>query len=94
AMGEDLMRYSRKLKHDFAAIVNGTFRTTDLFTDLSNGEILVIFTNTDCDNAKVAFTRLNDSLNHLLKKPVKIEYALLDLARDNERLEALWERLN
>ncbi|MFQ5638295.1 MAG: hypothetical protein ACE5IR_09925 [bacterium] len=86
------LRYSRKLRNDFAALITKTFRTTDLLTDLRNGEILIIFTHTDCDKAKIAFTRLNESIAQLLDKKVDSEYALFDLAKE-DKLEEIWARV-
>lgn len=94
AIGAKDLKHSRKLRNNVAAILNETFRATDLFTDLRNGEILTLFTNTDVDNARVAFNRLNRSLNDLLKTKVELNYTLADLARDERDLRNFWETNN
>ncbi|TDI97633.1 MAG: hypothetical protein E2O76_09750 [Caldithrix sp.] len=85
---------SRKFKNDFAAVINQTFRTTDLFTDSRSGEILVIFTNTDTANAKIAFSRLKTSIDQIAITKIKIDYDLFDLAAQDDSMEGIWEKLN
>ncbi len=91
---KDMLKFSRKFRSDFASLVNGTFRTTDLLTDLTNGEVLIIFTNTEREAAKIAFSRLNTNLNSLLKEEVDLEYNLLDLRSEGEHLDTIWEGWN
>ena len=85
---------SRKFKSDFAAVINQTFRTTDLFTDSRSGEILVIFTNTDTENAKIAFSRLKASIDKIATTKIDIEYDLTDLAAQDDSMDGIWEKLN
>lgn len=85
---------SRKFKNDFAAVINQTFRTTDLFTDSRSGEILVIFTNTDTANAKIAFSRLKTSIDQIAITKIEIDYDLFDLAAQDDSMEGIWEKLN
>ncbi len=93
ALGHKDIKNSRRLRNELSTIVNQTFRTTDLFTDLSSGEILIIFTNTDCGRTKVAFERLGESLSKLLNTRLNIEFKLLDLAREDTDLAKFWESL-
>ncbi len=85
---------SRKFKNDFAAVINQTFRTTDLFTDSSSGEMLVIFTNTDTENAKIAFGRLKDSIDKIATVKIDMEFELVDLAAQDDSVDGIWEKLN
>lgn len=85
---------SRKFKNDFAAVVNQTFRSTDLFTDSSSGEMLVIFTNTNAERAKVAFNRLKASIDKIATTKIDLEYDLVDLAAQDNSVEGIWEKLN
>jgi hypothetical protein len=65
-----------------------------LFTDLPNGEVLVLFTNTDLENAKTAFSRLDSNLSSLLEQPVNMEYNLVDLTTEGNQLDTVWEPAN
>jgi len=94
AIGSNSLKHSRKLRANFAAILNETFRATDLFTDLRNGEIVTLFTNTNVENTKIAFSRLNRSLNDLLKTNIELRYTLSDLAVEPESVETLMEADN
>jgi len=85
---------SRKFKNDFAAIINQTFRTTDLFTDSRSGEMLVIFTHTDSENAKIAFSRLKTSIDKIATTQIDLEYDLVDLAARDDSVDGIWEKLN
>ncbi len=85
--------HSRKLKNDFAALLKETFRTTDLLTDLQEGDILIVFTNTPYESSKIAFNRLNDSIKNLLKKEIVIHYKLLDLAQESDELNDILEKI-
>jgi hypothetical protein len=91
---QNVLRFSRKFRNDFASLVNETFRTTDLFTDMPNGEVLVLFTNTDVENAKTAFSRLHSNLSSLLDQDVELEYNLFDLTTESNELETVWEQRN
>ncbi len=94
AIGGQSLKHSRKLRNNFATILNETFRSTDLFTDLTNGEILTLFTNTSVENAKIAFDRLNHSLNDLLKTRIELNFTLSDLAQDDKSMQTVMEVQN
>ena len=85
---------SRKFKNDFAAVINQTFRSTDLFTDSSSGEMLVIFTHTDSVNARIAFSRLKTSFDKIAIAKIDLKYDLVDLASQDDSLDGIWEKLN
>ncbi len=93
SFSEDRIPYSRKLKSQIAAVVNGTFRTSDLFTDLANGDILALFTNTSDKRARIAFTRLNESLGSLLNIQVNIQFKLFGLGAKDDQLEEYLETI-
>ena len=85
---------SRKFKTDFAAVINQTFRSTDLFTDSSSGEMFVIFTHTDSVDARIAFSRLKTSIDKIAIAKIDLKYDLVDLASQDDSLDGIWEKLN
>ncbi|MCG8607210.1 hypothetical protein MJD09_19775, partial [bacterium] len=85
------MLRSRKLKKEFAALIKGTFRSTDLLTDLQDGQIFIIFTNTDYDSTQIAFKRLDESMKSLLQDRFNLKYELIDLRSENQQLDKLLE---
>ncbi|MFQ5676324.1 MAG: hypothetical protein ACE5G1_10540 [bacterium] len=91
-LSQDGVSLSRKFKNDFAAVINQTFRNTDLFTDVNDGDILGIFTNTNSDNAAVAFNRLSHSINQVATKKIDLRYQLIDLAAEENSLDIIKER--
>ncbi len=80
------LKHSKKLRSAVAAIIKETFRTTDLFTDSPDGQLLSLFTNTDSENSNIAFQRLNKSLEGLLDRPLALDYQLYDLVAGRDQL--------
>lgn len=89
---KDSSAISRKFKNDFATIINQTFRSTDLFTDATSGDILAILTNTDCDNTRIAFGRLENSINKIATRRIDLDYQLFDLATEEDSIQEIWEK--
>lgn len=90
---EELLKNSRKFRKDFASILNQTYRTTDIFTDLQSGDILIIFTHTDTENSKIAFKRLSERIQERFEVDLKLEYKLFDLRQVDQNLDEIWGRL-
>lgn len=84
---------SRKFRKDFAAIMTETFRTTDVFTELSGGNVLLIFTNTDLNSSDIAFDRLQTGMEEKLSLDIEVEYENYSLVTDVEQMNSIWEKL-
>jgi hypothetical protein len=93
ALAETDITYSRKFKKEFASVITQTFRTSDLFTDRPNGDMLIIFTHTDNQRAAMAFSRLGDSIARTFNARIKLEYKLWNLTTVQDNNDAIWEEI-
>ncbi len=93
ALAEKQLKNSRKFKKDFAAIIGQTFRTSDMFTDLSGGDILIIFTHTDTASTQIAFKRLAENIHKRFNVELKLKYEVFDLSSTATNLDNIWETL-
>jgi len=91
---ERLIEKSRRFRRDFAAVLTETFRTSDIFTDLQSGDILIIFTNTDAENSRTAFLRLVQKIKERFDVHLKLQFSLFELANLKNSLDEIWEKLN
>ncbi|MCA9734626.1 hypothetical protein KC799_21015 [candidate division KSB1 bacterium] len=89
-----LITHTRQFRDDFSAVLHSTFRSTDLFTDISSEKILIIFSNTSSHEVEVAFERLNSELLRAFQVKIELEYRVVDLANKFDSLDKVWEQLN
>ncbi|MFQ5649278.1 MAG: hypothetical protein ACE5IY_04995 [bacterium] len=92
SLGETLVIHSRQFRRAFADVVRQTYRKTDLFTDLPNGDILILFLNTSPERTQIAYKRLAERLEKTFRVRVPLRFALYDLTKV-EDTQILWERL-
>lgn len=85
---------SKRFRKDFAEIINQTFRTTDIFTSKTNGDILIIFTNTSLKNTKIAFQRLGELIQNQFDVVLKLKYKLFKLSDKGANLDDILEKMN
>ncbi|KAA3613900.1 MAG: hypothetical protein DWQ05_16640 [Calditrichaeota bacterium] len=90
----ELTTHTRQFREDFSSILHSTFRSTDLFTDISSEKILILFSNTTSEAVKIAFDRLHHELYNAFQVKIDLEYKIVDLAGEFENLDAAWEQLN
>ena len=86
--GRQLRRVTADLKELFA----GTFRETDLLTDVSQDHVLIIFTHTPADDVEHALKRLENNLRELVDERLEVESRIFDLAEDVPELAEVRKR--
>jgi GGDEF domain-containing protein len=84
---------ARELRKEIAAVFKDTFRETDILTDISDNENLIIFTHTELEGTQIAIERLKERLNTLFKKKLDCEHSLLALQGETGDLESIWEKM-
>ncbi len=70
----------KSLRHDLIRIFQDTFRNTDIATDVSPTDNLVVLTHTDQGSANRAMERLNEKLNLSFKGTIICLFALQELS--------------
>jgi GGDEF domain-containing protein len=85
-------RKLRRLTDEIKELLGGTFRETDLLTDVSRDHILVIFTHTPAEEARNALERLDDSLRELVAHRIEVESTVFDLREGAPDLEEVKKR--
>jgi len=91
ALEDQLARKTRKFRKEFAEVLIQTYRKSDIFTDLRDGDILIIFTNTDVESSEIAFSRLSDTIHERFEVELELQYELFDLRDDDIDLDEIWE---
>ena len=72
---------SRRLTPRIRELLAGTFRETDLLTDISRDRLLIIFTHTPREQAYNALERLRRNLRELAGETVELDIELYDLRK-------------
>ncbi|HHT9120394.1 MAG TPA: diguanylate cyclase [Candidatus Hypogeohydataceae bacterium YC41] len=85
--------HAQEVSREFSTFLERTFRETDVLTDISADEFLVIFTHTDVEKAKIALDRLKAMSSSLFKRKLDLEYYFLDLGAETGDAEAILERI-
>ncbi|MBU2521907.1 MAG: diguanylate cyclase [Proteobacteria bacterium] len=85
--------HTKKLRDELTSVFNATFRDTDILTDLSDSENLIILTHTDIENANIGMERLKEKTASLFKKKLDFEYGLAEISEGSDNITDVLDKI-
>lgn len=92
-INEGGIEHKKNVRKELGLFLKTVFRNTDILTELSENEYLIIFTHTESGGAERAMERLQEGIRTIFKSKIDLEYNMVNLKNENEDLESILVRM-